>query len=97
MLRERDAPELRRDVPDDFGSGQDEHVYGGIISAVVLPGVPFAGAFFGGMTTDCDDNKEPHLTGVVIHNLLASDNACALPCKHHENRSENVTQVSIFT
>ena len=91
MLRERDAPALRRDVPDDFGSGQDECVYGGTVSAVVLPGVPFTGAFFAGMTTDRDDNKEPHLT------LLPSDNASTLPCKHHENGSENVTQVPIFT
>ena len=77
MLRKRDAPE-RKDVADDFGSSQDEHVYGGIISAVVLPGAPFAGAFFGDMTTDRNYNREPHLTGVVIQNLLVSDNTSAL-------------------
>ena len=42
------------------------------------------------------DNTQPHLTGVVICDLLASDNAAALPCKHHENGSENATQVSVF-
>ena len=31
MLRERDTLE-RTDVPANFGSGQDEHVYGGVIS-----------------------------------------------------------------
>ena len=49
---------------------------------------------------DCDDNRdnrEPHLTGVVILNLLVSESACALPCKHYENGSENVTKVSVFT
>ena len=62
MLRER-AAQKRRDVPDDFGLGQDEYVYGGIISAVIFPGIPFADAFFGCITTDRDDNREPHLTG----------------------------------
>ena len=52
------------------------------------------------------DNIEPHLTGVVVRYLLASvasfpgpmasDNAAALPCKHHENGSENETKVCIF-
>ena len=60
MLHERDAPE-RRGVPDNFGSGQDEHVYGRIISSVVLPKVPFAGALFGGVTTNRDENREPIL------------------------------------
>ena len=30
------------------------------------------------------DNKEPHLTGVVMHYLLVSNNAAALTCKRHE-------------
>ena len=30
------------------------------------------------------DNMEPHLTGVVMHFLLASNNAAALLCKRHE-------------
>ena len=35
------------------------------------------------------DNIEPYVTGMVISYLLASDNAAALPCKRHENRSGN--------
>ena len=42
------------------------------------------------------DNIEPHLTGVVIRYLLVSDNASALPCKHHENRSESRIKVCVF-
>ena len=42
------------------------------------------------------DNIEPHLAGVVIHYLLVSNNAAALPCKHHENGSENATKVCIL-
>ena len=53
------------------------------------------------------DIIEPHLTDVVIRYSLASNNAAALPCKHHENAavlqcklhkngSENVTKVLVF-
>ena len=43
------------------------------------------------------DNIEPQLTGVVMGYLLASDSAAALPCKHHENGSENATKVCVFS
>ena len=45
----------------------------------------------------CKTLRQTVYRRVVIRNLLASDNAFALLCKHHENRSENVTQVSVFT
>ena len=42
------------------------------------------------------NTTEALFKGVVMCYLLVSDNAVVLPCKHHENGSENATKVCIL-